>query len=525
VNDSARTLASRILPDTLKNDFVGPFLRYRSSPAICFLPVDPANCKSLDLYVQPATGLTAIHINGKLLKLEWQSSQGRLSIEPTLVEPGENFIGLPYRYQAEEIRLDPVSHNLSRLQQDPQESNSQLLPGIDGYCKSSEPKEESSHTPWMDKSIATSWLFICRSYNRHIGSRFNGFFYACYDESKRSHRLASWIWCSAAVIRALIMQYQLDKNAAWLSLAQETGDKFVQAWRRHRNGVGGLVVRWDVSETSPSGIIPWRAPNDMAFICGYGLLPLYRATGKQEFLDVSREMAIWIIESGMKNDGQLIAGYRDDLGVWDSSWLYVDAGYTATMFQELYELDHHALWLSALRKFMSWYISSFWVDRGYFRWIWPNRFWRRAIFTRGQAWALDGLLATYKATKEKQYLELAQTCADYLIGQQQSDGSWPYIMNRPDTGPCNKGIPILAFHLLRLYHLSGKKRYMKASQLALAWCEKNQFLANPISMLYGGIAGRSSEGAIIDSEPCVNAFLYSSAYFIMAKLQALGVGT
>ncbi len=81
-----------------------------------------------------------------------------------------------------------------------------------------------------------------------------------------------------------------------------------------------------------------------------------------------------------------------------------------------------------------------------------------------------------------------------LIQAQRPDGAWPYLLDKPESGACNKGTPALAYHLnkaqLLIPELAAEIECAVAR--ALEWCEANMEM-DPGSSAYGGIAAENDE--------------------------------
>jgi len=377
-------------------------------------------------------------------------------------------------------------------------------------------KEPTSLASKRDgRSLA--WAYILSAHNTFKSSRFHGTFFAAYDLDNRSFRLNSWVWCSAIVVKALLGEYKLTGDDKHLQLAKETVKAMLRFQRQEGDEAGGIMVRWDVWPDSPIGIVPWLAPNDSAIIGSYALLPLYQATGDTKYLNAAVKIGEWILRRGMTEGGQLYVGYREDLGVWDKSWLYVDAGFTGTLFEELFWITGEARWKEALRLFIDDFIQRFGCEEGCFYRTWyAAREMDRGIFARGQGWALDGLISAYRVLKEREYLQKIMACADYLVEHQNANGSWNYMLNIEDSGECNKGTPVIAYHLLRLSELIPEAtKYISSAKKALEWCEEHQY-RGPDQFAVGGIHARNAEGCIVAFPNTDTIFTYGVAYYLLA---------
>jgi len=309
--------------------------------------------------------------------------------------------------------------------------------------------------------------FLQRCKNKDKNSPFMGLYFGCYDLDIKSFRLQSWVWTSAAVIWSLLL-YSQKNNSPFFYESVQAGLRLIDFQEKEGKNRGAFMCRWDTTCDHPTGFTKWLAPNDSAFIGAYALLPLYRYTNDKRFLNASLILADWIIKKGMKANGQLKVGFR----------------------KEKKKLFYN-MWFSYGRR-------------------------GRLIFSRGQAWAMDGLISSYLLLNEEYLLELCEECAKTMINFQTKEGGWYYLADCPETGFCNKGTPILAYHLIRLSKLTGNIIYREAAERAVAWCEKNQYHNND-SWAKGGIVSWNTEGCIINNPNTRTAFPYATAYYLATK--------
>jgi rhamnogalacturonyl hydrolase YesR len=92
---------------------------------------------------------------------------------------------------------------------------------------------------------------------------------------------------------------------------------------------------------------------------------------------------------------------------------------------------------------------------------------------RNTAWRVIGYARAYRATKGKVFLEKIRAGGEYLLRQQQPNGSFPYWRGREDGWPdtphllfCTSS-PGCAF--LELYRITGDKKYLEAERKAAEW--------------------------------------------------------
>ena len=336
----------------------------------------------------------------------------------------------------------------------------------------------------VDGAIA----FMLRSINRDPTSPFNGLCYGCYDLNAASYRLASWVWTSAIVIQALLEAGHEGPRAEALAL----GNAILRFQVRHGANAGAYMVRHDPARDVPQGYTVWLAPNDAALLAGYGLLPLYQSTNDRRYWKSAVDVAAWIVTQGVKN-GQLRVGYRCERGRWDDSWLYVDAGFTPVLFARLFELERDPQWASACTQIMDDLLRRLYAGGGRLcsSWVWPGRR-TRALFTRGYAWFIDGLIHAYACSGDARYKRIAAECIKYLLQHQTDKGAWYYLMDKPESGYCNKATPAIAWQLLNYYErIAADHALILAARRALDWCGRAQY-RGPIPLL----RAPSSAGAL-----------------------------
>jgi hypothetical protein len=95
---------------------------------------------------------------------------------------------------------------------------------------------------------------------------------------------------------------------------------------------------------------------------------------------------------------------------------------------------------------------------------------------------LRAFVFLYERTRIRKYLKAAERFAAWLLEWQREDGAWPLTIDRdgnvvvPTVGPGD--IPNIAISLLRLHHVTGKKRYLRAAASALRYSLTTQVLEN-----------------------------------------------
>lgn len=375
----------------------------------------------------------------------------------------------------------------------------------------------------LDSPVDAALGFLERSQIRD--GQFAGSFYGAWDSSREAYRLPSWVWTSGVVVEALLSH----GRTGWLN-------EFTDLLRKIPfDGVGSgrsMVVRWDLMRDSPSGITPWLSPNDMAHFAAHGLL----GDGIASFYPQASELAIefgdWILANAIDTDGQLAKGYRLDLGVWERSWLYVDAAYTTELFVELYELTGNQKYLDASRSFLEWFVQRFVAGNGIVAKGWSISGSSDAGYLRGYAWALAGLVAHCSCDSANPRLREALTVVvASILANQEENGSWLYTQGQSSSGECPKTTAAMAYYLLKAEEvkpLIGDELWQGcqiAATRAIRWLTEKMNLDSR-SPGSGGISAWTEEGAIVGCRRADVAMVYSSAFFILAskKSSALKLG-
>ncbi len=434
-------------------------------------------------------------------------------------EPWENILSFPGLYKISCVSLYPGFKASSEISDFcPLFSGNYKLKTMEGRIIKEFHFEQVENENIPEETDKRALEYILRSFNDFDGSRFKGTFLPAFDLTYKTYRLNSWIWISGIVIKLLCKVYQDTGVEKYHSLAIQCGEYILKNQISKGPNKGAFMVRWDIGVDSPIGIIPWLAPNDAAFLATHGLLSLYNLTHDESYLNSAFDVGHWILNQGMEPSGQLYVGFRLDRNEWDKSRLYVDAGFTAILFEALYNLTKEKKWKDALKIFIDFFIQKFYVDEGFFYKTWfDSGKMDRNIFARGQAWALDGLISAFSLFEDKKYLDVILKVARYLVKKQNSNGSWNYFLNFRLLGECAKATPIIAYHLLRIYEICFEEEILLSAQEALIWCRNHQIESNhKVKQARGGIHSFTYEGASSSMREVDTIFTYSVAYYLLA---------
>jgi uncharacterized protein YyaL (SSP411 family) len=263
-------------------------------------------------------------------------------------------------------------------------------------------------------------------------------------------------------------------------------------------------------------------PNDASFISHWAWFPAYRLTNDRRYLDAATRVANWIARV-IEEHGYLPAWYRQDTGQWQRR-VMIDSGFAAEVFCDLYIETGDPTWYHCGIRFIDGFSARLRAGDGLFYRAWfENGRVNQVIFTRGQAWVLEGLLAAWEMTGDEKYLHEAQLLASRLLRSQKRNGSWNVYLNMI-SGECDKGTPVIAYNLLRLHRACPNATLVEAALRAVQWCNRHQYIGSDLNAK-GGIFSRNVGGGIIDNFPYIRGSApYAVAFYILSLVELAGLG-
>lgn len=324
-----------------------------------------------------------------------------------------------------------------------------------------------------------------------------GILYAGYIADISSWCHSSWIWTNAASVRTYCEIGYLSKA---LFLAEKLALLQLEC--------GGWIVRNDYDSEGP---VPMLAANDSAYIANNAFLSLYEKTKDKRYIDISIRCADWIIETA-RPDGMVPIGYNVKLNKWEKVNI-VDTGFTAALFANLFKFTGKIKYREFLMRFIDKYIDLFFIPskNGFSTSIDENDKQIGGMFSRGQAWALEGLIPAYKILQSDKIKTVIDKTVNTLLQKQNKNGSWPYNLTKPLLGEDCKGVSVIAKNLMDWNELFPNDKIINGSKKALSWCFNHTSKDGPAQ---GGIFSFCMEGAIVYHLYTSTAFVYSSAYAI-----------
>lgn len=352
-----------------------------------------------------------------------------------------------------------------------------------------------------------SWMNFVESSKIGESRQYSGFHYAGFILEKGCFCLPSWIWTNSSIVRMYATVGNIQEAVKLCNLLMTK-----------QLDCGGWVVRNDYRGRKP---VPVMAPNDSAYIANNALLSVYYLTRDAQYLSKAKLCADWIMATA-RNDGLLYTGYNLDEGKWNKDNIIVDTGFAAGLFVNLSLLTEAPQYKSFLIRFLKRYIELFYDPQlhGFATSIDSQNKKQGGMFSRGQAWALEGLIPAYRLLKSDSLRKVIEDTIDNLIKHQNKDGSWPYNLTRVLMGNDCKGVPVIAMCLYEWYSMTNDQRILSSVIRAYKWCCSHTLIEGPGR---GGIFSFDVEGGIVKDMYSSCAFVYASAYAIeLSKMIAYG---
>lgn len=500
--------------------------RPKSTVFVPILYFPPAMTDAVIIHLQGTRNLAALkgcHVNGvpcEPLGVHAADGNAFLICSPGLFLQHENVVAFPPGVAASNVFLYPC-HSRQLLQYHHRHLPDFRLEVAPGFALPSgrpiaaiaPPPGEAGQASPTEAAVD----YLLRSQIRIPGGRYNGTYQCAFDLDAQAYRLTSWIWTSGIVVKALAGERGFSQHSARIDASLLAArDALLGLQIKEGKNSGGYEVRWDVTRAEPSGILRWIAPNDAAMLGSQGLMTLHALFPDGRCLEAAERIAQWIMTSCTRPDGLVYVGCDARTNRWNSDWLYVDCAFTTTLFRDLYHQTRDEAYAQWTRAFIAAFVKAFLRPDGLFdAFSGEMRVHKGHVFTRGQAWALDGLLSAHEVTPDEELLTIAEATLRRLQETQNPDGSWYYSLLSPQSGKDAKAVPIIANHALRLHGRRPQAWLVELAARALDWCTAQQAPAN-VPFAGGGIGSYTSEGAITGKTSASIIFSYSVAYYLLA---------
>ena len=357
-------------------------------------------------------------------------------------------------------------------------------------------------------------------------------FYLFYDREAQTYRLPGWLWGWGPVIRLLTE----CADTPYFKSKEETNELLemaIQAGKirlkgqvasddRELNGLG--TARWDPNLTMEGG---YRqrvcGASDSGFLCGWAWCRLYEITNDTAFLDAALKYSA-SAEYLMERYDIPPQDYMPEEHTWSAHTLD-ESGFGVKAFEALYSITGKEHYRSLGKIYIENHLKKFEREDG----LWERMYLREKdrtepcmFMTRGQGWAMEGLLSAWNLTGEERYKEKACRMARTVVKYQKDDGSWNFIMNETEmaAGIDDKGTPLWSLLLYRLYKADRNPAWLGAARKALSWCIEHQ-IADGAPEMIGGLASPTPQSGVVYRPWFTLSCLYTAGFFGLAILEEL----
>lgn len=350
-------------------------------------------------------------------------------------------------------------------------------------------------------------------------------FFLLYDLDARTYRTSHWMWSWGVIIRMLITASQVPEVAAafdedLLAVAARAGQRTL-AFQHDRpdHEIDALVTaRFNPGPQYEGGSQEFVATADALFLAGWGWVPLYEAIGDRRYLEAAERLCAAVDRLAQRYD-VVPQDWLPATGRWTPSVLN-EVGFGAEGFAELYRVNRQPATEQAGRRFIDALIDR--LER-------PDGLWERSFsptrppppfgvcHTRGQGWAMEGLLAAHRLAPQSGYLTRAQRLAGHLLARQQPSGCWSFIFDEDPAaaGIAEKGTAVWSLLLYRLHQANGDPAALAAARRALRFCLAQRY-RGPDPHAAGGIVGCSPNSGIVYRHWWRIGCTYTSAFMGLA---------
>lgn len=329
--------------------------------------------------------------------------------------------------------------------------------------------------------------FIMKSRNRNPYSAVPGGTFLFYDYDARTFRQRNWLWTFGPTMQTLLRARDIPEMSEkfgsdrLLETAVSMGDLCVnnQELNPQKPNYGLLLCRMDHDTVNNRhGYELKYSPPDGLFQAGWGMMPLYRATGDKRYLEFCRIMA----EATGRLLEQDVIIQQDYFAVTES-WktnTMDEAGFGMEGIAELYLGTGDPRIAEIGRKYIDQLIRYFEMPDG----TWARNYFRHSRLveppfdlTRGAGWAMMGISSAARMGLGEEYLEKCRRMASVLMKYQNEDGSWWYRFSEADpvNGIAEKGTAVWTVMFYRLYKMMGDTQYLETARKGLSWLINSQY--------------------------------------------------
>jgi|GEM_PF-1196104 len=374
-------------------------------------------------------------------------------------------------------------------------------------------------------SWATHYVLDCEDTKSDSATK--GGEYLLYDLSAKTRLRPAWAWAWGPSAKMFL------EAAALEGVDTEVTGLSQEALKQRAIEIGNITLdRLVTDPSSPAyGIVKTSATEastvDALFLVGWGWMPLYRATGDQRYIDAGRKVAeklnllmdehddVWIPQAYEfhKKEWKTIMSFESSMGLPGLAALYFETGDDYFKKTTIRLAD---LLIRAFEKEDGMWGVFFYGDK---KKSGPVNYWTKAF-----GYIADGLIEAHRVAPEQGYLKKVQVIADAIMETQAADGSFSVRFDRdPEfVGVGEKATTLWAGLYIRIYKLTGDKKYYDVGMKTLEWCMDNQYFGEDPAAR-GGIISRSWPSGINFRHWFDVVVTYSVSFFGNSLAEALSL--
>jgi hypothetical protein len=375
-------------------------------------------------------------------------------------------------------------------------------------------------------SLLESARYLARAIHTTPDTALTGGLHTFYDYDAQTWRLPHWMWGWGPPMAALLAAAkgaEPRESAGFRAAAQSIGEcslRFV-IWQSGSPWHGLGPTRWDFDWRSRGCTQFVTGGSDALFLCAWGWLPLYHDTGDTRYLDAA--VALGEAVARLMDQFELIPqDYKPVEGEWTNHTLD-ESGFGVEGFRALYQATGDERFRAWGGRYLDQHLAKFERADGLWERCWLHREGRADPcnrMTRGQSWAMAGLLAGWELTGNVAYLDRARRMGTVLLAHQRRDGAWTAFFDRSEdeVGVDEKGTAIWSLWFFRLHRATGEPAHREAAERALRWCLAHQDRDASDPEARGGVPGVQLRSGVIYRDWFKLSCTYTSGFFGLAAV-------
>jgi hypothetical protein len=321
----------------------------------------------------------------------------------------------------------------------------------------------------MLESLSSTVKYILACRNLKKDSPTYGGLFLLYDMDARSRLRSDWPWTWGPAATLLLRASEIDGLAIGMSqeelrkIAIEIADASLRQQITDPDHPARGLVRTtnEPGSTWGHGFENRASAADTLYLCGWGWMPFYKATGDQRYLEATKravEAAGRLMEQSP--EGLIPQAYDLKAEKWIGHMFFESSmglGGLGQLSVETGDPKYEKILSEFVRRLLDAFqredgLWETWVHEG------SDSVSSCNYFTKSFGYSAEGLMAVHEAFPEGGYLERAEKIAEHLLKAQAEDGTWTVRWDRPaeEVGITDKGTALWALLFLRLFKMTGK---------------------------------------------------------------------